>query len=207
MANFNAFISHITAAEGGYQKIPSDPGNYNSRGELVGTNHGISAKTFERVYGYPPSKQDMLNITETEALNIFKRLYWNKIKGDYINSQAVAETFADHAINSGVGTAVKLMQYALQALGYNVTADGIMGNQTLNAINSADAGKLFREYNDRRRIYYSGLKNFSRWGRIWFNRIRDLERKHLPFLYKHNGFVVLFFLLFGLTLFFIKYKR
>jgi len=149
----------------------------------------------------------MLNITESEALNIFKRLYWNKIKGDYINSQAVAETFADHAINSGVGTAVKLMQYALQALGYDVTADGIMGNQTLNAINSADAGKLFREYNDRRRIYYSGLKNFTRWGRIWFNRIRDLERKHLPFLYKHNGFVVLFFLLFGLTLFFIKYKR
>ena len=207
MANFNSFISHITSAEGGYQKIASDTGNYNSRGELVGTNHGISAKTFERVYGYPPSKQDMLNLTKAVALNIFKRLYWNKIKGDSIKSQAVAETFADHAINSGVKTATRLMQYALQALGFNVTVDGVVGDKTLTAINSADPGKLFREYNDRRRIYYSGLKNFTRWGKIWFNRIRDLERKHLPHLYKHNGLMLLFFLLFGLTLFFVKYKR
>ena len=44
MANFNKAIDLILKNEGGYQAHPNDKGNYNSKGQLVGTKYGISGQ-------------------------------------------------------------------------------------------------------------------------------------------------------------------
>uniref|UniRef100_UPI001F2088F0 glycosyl hydrolase 108 family protein n=1 Tax=Tenacibaculum piscium TaxID=1458515 RepID=UPI001F2088F0 len=62
MANYQTFQKKIQRAEGGYQILKTDSGNYNSLKQLVGTNFGVSAKVYERNIGRPPSIADMKNI-------------------------------------------------------------------------------------------------------------------------------------------------
>ena len=175
MADWNKYKDTILELEGGYQKHPSDPGNYNSRGELVGTNHGISAILYERIIGYPPSEYDMRNITKQEAQNIFYRYYWLPMRADKIRSQAIAETFIDHGINAGKRTSVKMMQRLLNNEYYtNLEVDGIVGPKTLKAINAAPEKDLFDKFNEARIRYYESLGRpvflagwIARVNRIW----------------------------------------
>lgn len=178
MADFEKYKNTILEVEGGYQADPDDPGNYNSLGELVGTNHGISARFYERVLGYPPSVSDMKAITKDLALKLYKKYYWDPLLADYINSQAVAETFVDHGINAGKRTAIKIMQRVLNENFYtNLQVDGIMGNQTLRAINSSPEKELFDLYNQARINYYMSIGN-GKWIRGWINRVNRIWNKY-----------------------------
>lgn len=150
MANFTAAFSRIAKNEGGYQANPSDNGNYNSLGLLVGTNRGVSAKLYETWIGRPPSVADMKGITSAIAANIFRQRYWNKIYGDSISSQPVAEILFDGVINHGQG--VKLAQEVL-----GVTADNSFGQQTFNALENMNPAKFYNAYKERRRKYYYQL--------------------------------------------------
>jgi lysozyme family protein len=59
--------------------------------------------------------------------------YWNRIDGDSINNQLVAESIFDFAVNVGVETSVELAQ---KTVGSDV--DGAIGPNTLKAINAFD---------------------------------------------------------------------
>lgn len=100
MASYELFKSSLERAEGGYQNLINDKGNYNSKGERVGTNHGISAKFYEKIIGRPPSIDDMKAITKFNAHLLFENEFWGKVRANDIQSQAVAEMIADHAINA-----------------------------------------------------------------------------------------------------------
>lgn len=147
MASFAIAYELVKAAEGGYQNHASDEGNYNSLGQLVGTNHGVSAKKYERIIGRPPTAADMRNLTAAEAREIFRQDEWRRIQGDRILDQQVANIFFDGAVNHGRG--IHLMQEVL-----GVTPDGVVGPQTLTAINTADSQRLYLAYKERRRQYY-----------------------------------------------------
>ena len=72
MASFQIFQATLKTIEGGYQAIVADNGNYNSLGQLIGTNHGISAIALEEYLGRVPSVSDMKNLSYSTALIIFK---------------------------------------------------------------------------------------------------------------------------------------
>ena len=74
-------------------------------------------------------------MTRSQMEAIYKRDYWNKIKGDQITDQNAAAVLFDYAVNAGVGAAVKAAQTVL-----GVAVDGGLGPQTLAAINRAGAG-------------------------------------------------------------------
>lgn len=177
MASYYDFHSTVAQLEGGFQKIASDPGNYNTRNELVGTNHGVSAPVYEQWLGYPPSEADMRAMSKTDAKEIFKGQYWNRLSANYINSQAVAETLVDMGINAGVGTAAKLMQRVLNdKFNMRLRVDGAIGPLSIEAINSVDATRLFQEYNDARIKYYETRSN-TEWIPIWINRVKKIANK------------------------------
>ena len=204
MANFNLFTDTIQQAEGGYQKLANDSGNYNSKHELVGTNHGIAATFYETIIGYPPSEADMRAITKATALQLFKHYFWDKIKADQINSQAVAETFADMAINSSPKRATKIMQKTLNNyFGKNLQVDGIVGNKTLAAINSVDSEQLFDYYNIERENYYRSLSSFAYWGKSWLRRIALLVEKHKN-SFKKGSYIITMIALFGIMYYLTK---
>lgn len=193
MANFESFIPEIELAEGGFQKNETDGGNYNSLNQLVGTNRGIAASTYERYIGRPPTEQDMRNITRDVALTIFKNNYWNVIKADQINSQAIAETFVDMKINAVGRNAERIMQESLNELGHNLVVDKSIGDLTLNAMNNTHPKELFLKYNQKRRDFYNNIQNHNyplwEWANdSWQSRVTRLYEKHINALNKIKEF-------------------
>ncbi|CAL2075219.1 glycoside hydrolase family 108 protein [Tenacibaculum sp. 190524A02b] len=178
MASYEFFKASLEAAEGGYQKLVNDKGNYNSKGELVGTNHGVSAKFYETIIGRPPSEEDMRSLTKVEAHILFKNEFWDKISADEIQSQAVAEVVADHAINANPRVTAKIVQRVLNKyFGMNLSVDGAIGAKTLEAINSVNADKLFQYIAEARLDYYSRLKDYKYFAKSWTSRVYALGEK------------------------------
>ncbi len=207
MASFENYKSTAQSLEGGYQKLENDRnGNYNSLDQLVGTNYGISAPIYEKWIGYPPSEQDMRNITKSLATKIFRDWYWDVIRASEIQSQAVAETLVDHGINAGPPTAVKIMQEILNRFfDKNLRVDGGAGPLTLQAINSVDPQRLFQEFSHARIADYRLKNNSNFWFSIWKNRVLTIAKKFGITLKKKVPTVgiLTFLLLLGMVL----YKR
>lgn len=179
MASYPIFKEKIQRAEGGFQLLINDKGNYNSNGELVGTNYGVSARVYERFIGIPPTMADMKNITQNEAHNIFKSQFWDSIKADEINSQALAETFADHAINASPRASTKIMQRVLnETFNKNLVVDGVAGKKTIQAINSIDATQLFNAFSKGRLKYYNNLDDCKYFCKAWHGRVNELATDH-----------------------------
>lgn len=174
MANFDIAYNIVIGHEGGYQDNPNDiNGNYNSLGQLVGSNFGISAPVYESFLSYPPSKSDMQNMSIQTAKSIYRTRFWDDIKGDLINNQQVANIFFDGRVNHG-RTGVKIMQRIL-----GVTDDGVVGPVTLKAINESNPSWLFNQYKLNREAFYNYLANvnpgFSVFLIGWLNRINSFN--------------------------------
>ncbi len=138
MANFNLALSKVLSHEGGYVNDPDDLG-----GE---TYKGISRKSHSSWSGWSIIDQNKIKPNFPKSLaanNELKSLveqfyfytFWKPLKADEIQNQTSAESVFDFAINAGIGTATKLVQYIV-----GTKADGIMGEKTLSKINSIDFG-------------------------------------------------------------------
>lgn len=178
MASYELFKSTIEKAEGGYQNLVNDKGNYNSNKERVGTNFGISAMFYESVIGRPPTIEDMKSITQFDAHILFKNEFWDTVKADQINSQSVAEMIADHAINANPRVAVKITQRVLNKyFNTQLVVDGVVGVKTIRAINSVNQEKLFIRIGEERLEYYQNLNDYKYFSNSWDNRVYELGRK------------------------------
>ncbi len=178
MASYALFKPSLESAEGGYQNLKNDKGNYNSKGERVGTNFGISARFYERVIGRPPSIEDMKAITQFDAHILFKNEFWDKVKADEIQSQAVAEMIADHAINANPRVTAKIVQHTLNKyFGKQLVVDGVIGSKTLAEINAVDREKLFLRIGQERLAYYQNLDDYKYFAKSWESRVFALGRK------------------------------
>ena len=155
MASFYQYLPLLLRVEGGYQKHPQDSGNYNSRGELVGTNYGISAPVDEDWIGRPPSEADMRSMQKQTAQKIYKEWFWNRIGAGQIKNQSLANIIADHAVNAGIGGAGRLVQRVLnEDFGFSLAVDGMIGPKTRAAINSVDAELLHNAIFQARKEFY-----------------------------------------------------
>jgi lysozyme family protein len=125
MANFNNAIDKVLINEGGYVNDPTDRG-----GE---TKFGISKRAYPNV--------DIKNLTTDEAKAIYKRDYWNKVKGDDIADDLVAFEIFDTAVNMGARTSSKLVQMVV-----GVHPDGVIGEKSLEAINGTDVELLVSKF-------------------------------------------------------------
>ncbi|MEM6397790.1 MAG: glycosyl hydrolase 108 family protein [Bacteroidota bacterium] len=179
MASFDIAYKIVANHEGGYQKLKNDPGNFNSRGQLVGTNWGINAKVYEGYLGRPPSEKDMRAMSKTTAKSIYKRNYWDPIKGDQLPDQQLANFMFDGHVNHG-SWGIKLMQRVL-----GLREDGALGPITLKAILSKNPRDLFNAYKKARIRFYHGIverKPEMRhpWLGVWLRRMDS-------FVYKSSG--------------------
>ena len=176
MATFYSYLPLLQQVEGGFQKNPDDPGNYNSRNELVGTNYGISARFYEGVIGRPPTEADMRGITKNGAERIFRDFFWDDQHADQIRSQAMANTIIDHQVNAGNGA--KLAQQVLNRhFGFNVSVDNQIGPQTLSALNSVDPSRFVNVYNDARADHYRQVGNPT-FLAGWLQRLKKFTAGH-----------------------------
>ena len=134
MADFKIAFRRTGIFEGGYTDDPNDNGNWTGGvkgiGALIGTNHGVSAPVLSEYLGRTATVSDMRTLSLEVTEKIFRRNYWDKIRGNEIINQDSANEIFDDAINAGVGAAIRKAQRAL-----GLKDDGIMGPITLNKIN------------------------------------------------------------------------
>lgn len=126
------------------------------------TKYGITLATWRRV-GYDKNGDGVLNeedvklLTKDDFHRVFKQNYWNACKADKIRDQSVANMLVDFAYNSGVSRAVTYLQLTL-----GITADGIIGNKTLFAINKSNGKRLFERFKKQEKIILRALPKVHR---------------------------------------------
>ena len=159
--NFDKAFSITIGHEGGFTNNPKDAGNWTGGkvgvGLNKGTKYGIASNT------YP--NEDIKNLTLDRAKFLYKRDYWDKAKCDSLPNGIRFHVF-DCAVNSGVSRAIKTLQQAL-----NVNADGIIGNQTINASKQFKEDELVNRFYSFRIVFYTSLSSFSTFGKGWMNRV------------------------------------
>jgi lysozyme family protein len=113
MAFYKIAIAKVLLAEKGYSKDPQDVG-----GE---TYDGISRcffpswKGWKIVDEYKNKMGFPINLRDSVALNtmvkeFYKINFWDKIKGDSIKNQSIANLLVDSAVNEGIIPAIKRAQ-------------------------------------------------------------------------------------------------
>lgn len=156
MASFNTAVVKLLAIEGG-AKVVNDPAD---RGGV--TKYGISSRA------YP--NEDVANLTEARARFLYRRDYWDRIHGDDITSQLMAESIFDTCTNMGVRTGSRLAQVAAGI----TPADGIIGSQSLGKLNAMMDRTFIAMYTIAKIARYADIANKNptqrKFLRGWLNR-------------------------------------
>lgn len=154
------FIKIVEATlkkEGGYVDDKFDRGG--------ATKYGISSKS------YP--KEDIKNLTKERAIELYRRDFWQKPKISFIEDDRIAMLVFDIGVNVGSGRAIKFLQRSLNEIVKNgLSVDGIIGNNTIKAIKSADSDMLLGLFKKHAKQYYESL-NQPRFIKGWLNRLES----------------------------------
>lgn len=136
MANFENAFQLMIAHEGGYGNDPDDPG-----GE---TYKGVARKIFSKWDGWVkidllkrqsgfPANLDRDPELQQSVEDFYRVNFWDKMNADQIENQEVASSIFDFGVNGGVGTSAALAQLVV-----GVKSDGVIGPDSLSAINAFD---------------------------------------------------------------------
>ncbi|APG30463.1 putative exported protein [Granulibacter bethesdensis] len=162
-------LTMSAAIEGGYTRSATDPGNWTGgrvyAGQLVGTNHGISAPVLSAWLGRTATETEMRALTRDEAAAIYQVRYWRACACDRL-PPSIAGLIFDAAVNQGEGFAPRLLQQAL-----SVPADGQIGPLTLAAAVRADPADLHAEIARLRAERYRASTDWPRFGTGWLRRL------------------------------------
>ena len=158
--NFDRIIKHVFDSEGGFVNHPKDPG--------AATNMGITHATLAEERGHQVSVQDVKELTQEEALNIYRKRYWDKVKGNFL-ADGFDMLAMDGAVNSGIGRGVKWLQKGL-----GVTADGIVGTVTISTTKVAGLAAIEKTA-EARLSFLQGLRNWQVFGKGWGRRVARVE--------------------------------
>jgi len=158
-SNYDKCLKAILHHEGGYVNHPKDPG-----GE---TNLGVT----KRVYVEHGGTKDMKELTVEDVAPIYKKGYWDKMKGDDLPGGLDLCVF-DFGVNAGPGRSAKYLQTMI-----GTVADGGIGPNTLKAVNAyvSEHGieKSIENFQEARQGYYEKLSTFETFGRGWTRRVTE----------------------------------
>jgi lysozyme family protein len=203
MANYLNIVPLIKQFEGGLSKNPQDKAaNYPvPDGSTYHTNKGITWRVWESLFGpLQPSIFGWYNMTDANWEYIFKKLYWDKFKGDQINSQKIADILANWVWMSGSYTPVKNLQYIL-----GITQDGQFGPITLAALNNSDQTDTYNKLKGLQTAFFNNLGNQTQYTTFktgWLNRLAILfnftdagtvVKKGLPIIAILAGIALIYF--------------
>jgi lysozyme family protein len=163
--SFSSVVKMILVHEGGYVNHPSDPG-----GE---TKYGISKRAYPDV--------DIAELTEDDAADLYKRDYWDRIKGDDL-PVGVACVVMDYAVNSGISRASK----ALQSVCGIANGDGVIGPASLNAVwttvKNTSEEDVINAVTEQRQGFIRALSIYDTFGKGWERRIEETRAKAMELI-------------------------
>ena len=113
---------------------------------------------------------DMADLTMGMAMGIAQTQYWDAVQADRLPEEIRYLVF-DGAFNSGVRQSIKWLQRACK-----IDDDGIIGPQTLAALQKNDPNVLKMRICSERLFFLTGLSNFTIFGKGWTNRVAHIMR-------------------------------
>jgi lysozyme family protein len=163
--NYTRCLHHTLKYEGGYVNHPKDPGG--------ATNRGVTQAVYDqwrKAHGHP--HQSVKAITEEEVQGIYRKQYWDKVRGDDLPVGVDMAVF-DFAVNSGVSRAIKYLQGVV-----GVAQDGAMGPGTLAAVEAKEAAgfDVAGAVTNKRLAFMKGLNTWPTFGKGWSARIADIGK-------------------------------
>lgn len=169
MANHTHITPFIKKWEGEYGNDPDDAG-----GE---TRKGITYKTWVSVFG--DTHERFMAMSDDDWNFIFRKLFWDPMHGDEINSQIIADIIVDWMWCSGKKSPGKRVQTVLvQDFGCQIDIDGAIGKQSIRAINSIDEKALLKAIVEERFDFLNEIcearPQNQKFLKGWQNRINDL---------------------------------
>jgi len=158
--NFASALAFVLDAEKGYNNDATDSG-----GE---TNLGITKRS------YP--EEDIPRMTVSRAAEIYFRDYWTPLP---MGLFALEAALFDTSVNIGKVSAIKLLQRAV----WDIKVDGIIGDETLNKIQSMGDESATKLLLLQRELYYfklclnpvDGPRHRTKLGG-WRNRVEKLRQ-------------------------------
>ena len=163
-STFSYCMPLLFDTEGGFnhRSKKADPGG--------ATNLGITQRTLSVYRKRPVTIEEVRQLTYEEATEIYRLQYWNAVRGDEL-PYGVDLAMFDFAVNSGPGRAIKELQRIL-----GVTADGVMGIHTMDAVQVSERHALAMELCVRRLAFMKRLKNWPYNKNGWTARVRKIQK-------------------------------
>lgn len=156
--NYAKIHDWVGLSEGGYVNHPDDPGG--------ATNYGVTQVTFARWRRMRGERiSDVKNLSHAEAQQIIEFQFFDKVAADRLPS-GLDYAMADYSVNSGPAKAAKALQRIL-----GVTADGIIGVQTLAAVRKEPVEELIKDLCDERWAFMQSLRHFDSFKNGWRVRV------------------------------------
>jgi lysozyme family protein len=164
ISNWQKSFELMLKSEGGYVNNPADPGGM--------TNLGVTKATWENWVGRESDEAEMRGLTPEKVEPLYKKKYWDAVRGDEIENGGVAYLLFDFAVNAGVGRSIKTLQTAV-----GVTPDGGFGPMTMAAVQATDPVDLIERFSQAKEDFYRSLTTFATFGKGWLNRVADVKVK------------------------------
>lgn len=174
MEKFDWCFKKLLEIEGGFSNHPDDNGG--------ATNWGITSNTLSEYMGRQASEEDVKQLTDVDASRIYFVFFWEPLKLDEVQDLRLAYALFDQAVNRGPRIAVKNLQDCLNddRRFSDLTEDGIIGPNTIIAINSQNPDVLGLRYCERIQDSYARIVNShpeqSVFLRGWIARTHKLQR-------------------------------
>ena len=164
-SNFDECLAMLLEHEGGFTADKRDKGNAgDGHGNQGSTMLGVTSRVYADWTGKPAPIEVMEALTPDDVAPIYKKNYWDRVKGDQLPSGVDWCAF-DWAVNSGSGRPAKAIQRAVGA-----TQDGAIGNQTLGLIAEQEPKFIIDYVYTVRQAFYESLDDYKHFGRGWSRR-------------------------------------
>ena len=169
MADITKLTDLILKWEGRFVNDPTDKGG--------ATNMGVTLATWKQV-GYDKDGDNDIDAEDIKLLNKndfnkVLKIYWDRWQADKILNQSIANILVDWVWGSGKWGVI-IPQRVL-----GVTADGIVGNVTISALNNKDQEALFNDIFKERVRFLNDIvkynKSQKKFIKGWMNRLNDFK--------------------------------
>lgn len=167
--NFPAVYAEIRKSEGGYNNDPNDKGGETYAGIARNYNQDWDGwKVLDAIQ--PKAKNQFFPQLDDSVKSFYYTRYWLAHKLDKINDLGNAHIAMDSVVQHGIGS--RLIQQALNDIGFSVKPDNVIGSATIAAINQAKPKDFQQALYNQRKSYYETqnpsylagwMKRIARW--------------------------------------------
>ena len=163
--NFSKCLALVLQSEGGFVNNKYDPGGM--------TNLGVTKATYERWTNAPVTEAQMRALTPHDVEPIYREWYWDRVRGDDL-FVGIDYCVFDLAVNSGVGTAIRMLQDAV-----GTVPDGKFGPLSMAAVEKADPRRLVNTMQALRLQYLRKISTWPVFGKGWTRRVQEVTQNAL----------------------------